>query len=273
VSFSLGKSFGSTMVGRAVTLGLLDVDDLVARFHPPAESGLHPDVRVRHLLTMTSGGTLVVKPSSKPPRRLDDDRPPGPGVEYQRTEVGERGSPDGYGVSIEPGSAFYYDGAPADHLSNVISAVAGMPAHDFMMNEVVARLGCETFRYQPEGVDAAGNVRFGGSILVSCRDVARLGQLYLQRGEWRGATLIAPSYIEAATSPSPKNPNYGYLWWLNAAGRLDDAPTNMFYAGGARGQYCIVLRDHDLVIATMGYGAEQLSLDGLWKGLKEVVPA
>lgn len=267
VSFSSGKSWGSTMVGRAYTEGLLGLDDLAARYHRAEASGLKPDVTIRHLLTMTSGGTLNVKPSSRPPRRLDDPAPPGPGVEYAWEKVGEKGSPPGYGVSIPAGSTFYYDGAAADHLADVIAAASGVSSHRFMLERVVAPLGCENFNYQPEGVDENDNVRFGGSITLSCRDMARLGQLYLNEGRWAGTQLVAADYVRQAITPSPLNPSYGFLWWLNSAGRTPLAPRSMFFAAGARGQFCFVLPETRTVIATMGFGAATLSADQAWAAL------
>mgnify|MGYP000870276501 CR=1 FL=1 len=272
VSFSSGKSWGSTMVGRAYTEGLLRLDDLASRYHPPAISGLKPGVTIRHLLTMTSGGTLNVKPSTRRPRKLGDTRPPEPGDEYKWTKVGERGSPEGYGVSISAGTQFYYDGAAADHLANVIHRATGQPSLDYMMEHVVAPMGCEHFEYQPEGIDKSRNVRFGGSILMSCRDLARLGQLYLNGGRWAGAALIDAHYIAGAITPSPLNPNYGFLWWLNVAGRIANAPRAMYYAAGARGQFCFVLPAHDMVIATMGFGEEQLTGEQAWDALAPILP-
>ncbi|RYG03580.1 MAG: class C beta-lactamase-related serine hydrolase, partial [Caulobacteraceae bacterium] len=159
VSFSSGKSWGSTMVGLAYTKGLLGLDDLAAVYHRPEISGLRPETTIRHLLTMTSGGTLNVKPSSRPPRRLDDARSPGPGVEYAWEKVGEKGSPSGYGVSLPAGQTFYYDGAAADHLADIVAAAAGVSSHRFMMEQIISPLGCEQFNYQPEGVDRNDNVR------------------------------------------------------------------------------------------------------------------
>lgn len=272
VSFSSGKSWGGTMVGRAYTQGLLKLDDLADRYHPSAVSGLKPEVTIRHMLTMTSGGTLNVKPSSKPPRRLDDPTPPGPGAEYEWQEVGEKGSPPGYGVSIPAGTVFYYDGAVADHLANVIAKVSGMTSHRYMMTEVVAPMGCETLIYQPEGIDKAGNIRLGGSILMSCRDLARLGQLYLNAGRWDGRQLIAADYIAEAISPSPLNPSYGFLWWLNAAGRVPNAPRSMYMAAGALGQYCFVLPEQGMVVATMGFGANSLTAAQAFDALGPALP-
>ncbi len=273
VSFSSGKSWGSTMVGRAVTQRKLAIDDLVSKYHSPQRSGFKPQTTIKHLLTMSSGGTMNMKPSSKPPKKLSDQSPPGPGVEYEWYKEAERGTPPGYGLTIQPGERFFYDGAPADHLADVIAAAVGKSSHRYMLEDVVAPLGCEHFSYQPEGVDKNDNVRIGGSILISCRDMARLGQLYLNRGRWNGEQLIDADYIQAAITPTPLNPAYGYLWWLNAPGRIAAAPRSLYYAAGARGQFCFTLPEHDMVIATMGFGAAQLSADAAWDALRKVLPA
>lgn len=273
VSFSAGKSWGSTMVGRAVTQGKLRLDDLASKYHPSERSGLKPQTTIKHLLTMSSGGTMNMKPSSKPPKKLSDTSPPGPGVEYEWYKQAERGTPPGYGLTIQPGEQFFYDGAPADHLADIVAAAVGKSSHRYMLEEIVAPLGCENFRYQPEGIDQNDNVRIGGSILISCRDMARLGQLYLNGGRWGDVQLIDARYIEAAITPSALNAGYGYLWWLNGAGRIAAAPRSMYYAAGARGQFCFTLPEQDMVIATMGFGAGQLSADAAWEALRPVLPA
>ena len=271
VSFSSGKSWGSTMVGRAQYLGFLHIDELASTYHPASVSGLHPDTTIKHLLTMSSGGTLRTKPSSLPPSRLDKPRPPGPGAEYEWHEAPEEGKPDGYGSTIEPGSAFIYDGAPADHLADIVANATGMSSYDFMMREVVARLGCRHFDYQPEGIDSNGNIRIGGSILMSCRDLARLGQLYLNKGAWGTGRILSEQYVTEATSPSQLNPAYGYLWWLNTEASAPQAPRTMHFAAGALGQYCFVLPDQDVVVSTMGFGRPGLSVEAAWDALAPAI--
>ena len=273
VSFSSGKSWGSTMVGVAQYQGLLDISDLVSKYHPAEASGFKPDTTIKHLLTMSSGGTMNMKPSSVPPKRLDDDTPPGPGAEYEWYEEAEDGTPPGYGRTIEPGTQFHYDGAPADHLADIVANAAGKSSHRFMLEEVAAPLGCENFSYQPEGVDHNDNVRIGGSIVLSCRDMARLGQLYLNGGVWGDQRLLDEAYIRAATSPSDLNPGYGYLWWLNGEGRVAAAPRSMYFAAGALGQFCYVLPEQNMVIATMGFGRPGLSNDAAWDALAPILPA
>jgi CubicO group peptidase (beta-lactamase class C family) len=272
VSFSSGKSWGSTLVGRALTDGKLSVDDLASKYHPAKVSGLKPQTTIKHLLTMSSGGTMNMKPSSVRPKKLNDDSPPGPGAEYEWYKEAEKGTPPGYGITIQPGDQYFYDGAPADHLADIITAAVGKSSHRYMIEDVVTPLGCENFSYQPEGVDKNDNVRFGGSILISCRDMARLGQLYLNSGVWDNKSLIDESYIRAAITSSQLNPGYGYLWWLNYTGRIKAAPRTMYYAAGARGQFCFTLPEQDMVIATMGFGAESLSADEAWAALAPALP-
>jgi CubicO group peptidase (beta-lactamase class C family) len=274
-SFSSGKSWGSSMVGVAVTRGLIKVDDLASRYHPAKESGLHPMTTIKHLLTMSSGGTLVRKPSTQLPRKLGDTRPRGAGINYRRAEKPQQGAPEGYGGSIIPGTMFFYDGVPADHLADVIAGASGMSSHAYITQYLLNPLGVEEFAYQPEGIDDNGNIRIGGSIELSVRDMARLGQLWLNKGAWDGKQLIDAQYIKDATTPSVNNPAYGYLWWLNRTHRVTKAPETMFFAGGAFGQYAFVLPEQNMVIATMGFSRESSPSQDpnlLWDALATTLP-
>ena len=256
VSFSSGKSWGSAMVGVAVTEGLIRVDDLVSRYHPVEKSGFNPEVTIKHLLTMSSGGTLVRKPSTRLPRKLGDTRPRGAGINYIRADKPEKRAPEGYGTAIAPGSMFYYDGVPADHLADIVANASGMTSHAYITGHLLDRLGVEEFAYQPEGIDDNGNIRIGGSIELSVRDMARLGQLWLNKGHWDGGQLVDAQYVQDSITPSANNPAYGYLWWLNSTLQQPKVPASMYYAAGAFGQYCFVLPEQNMVIATMGFSLE-----------------
>ena len=133
----------------------------------------------------------------------------------------------------------------------------------------------EEFAYQPEGIDDNGNIRIGGSIELTVRDMARLGQLWLNKGRWGGKPLIDPQYIVEATTPSDKNPDYGYLWWLNRTGQVKKAPASLFYAAGAFGQYCFVLPEENMVIVTMGFSLKAGPLqdpNNMWEILTSILP-
>lgn len=274
VSFSAGKSWGSAMVGRAVTEGLLKVDDLASKYHPPERSGLHPNTTIYHLLTMSSGGTLMAKPSSRRPDPLANPRPSQPGGGYVRKEKPDEGTPPGYGTTLQPGVKFYYDGEPADHLSDIVAAASGKPSLKYITEHLLEPLGVESFAYQSEGIDPNGNVRIGGSITLSVRDMARLGLLWLNMGRWDGRQLIDAEYVKQSVTPSKLNPSYGFLWWLNAAGRVKGAPQSMFHAAGAFGQFVFVLPEQNMVIATMGYDGTRNPqiLQDIWNAISPAVP-
>src|SRR5207248_10952810 len=127
-------------------------------------------------------------------------------------------------------------------------------------------LGIEnpTWETSPQGISAGG---FGLSIRTE--DIAKFGQLYLQKGKWQGRQLVPEAWVEAATArqtsngSSPKSDwdqGYGYQCWRcrNGAYRGD----------GAFGQYCIVLPEQDAVIAiTSGVKDMQGVLNVVWDKL------
>ena len=98
--------------------------------------------------------------------------------------------------------------------------------------------------------------------------MAKLGQLYLQRGRWGDEQLIPAAYVDEATSVQVPSPNedkvdwsqgYGYCFWMARHGYRGD---------GAFGQFCIVLPEHDAVIAiTGGTEAMQEVVDHVWEHL------
>ena len=87
--------------------------------------------------------------------------------------------------------------------------------------------------------------------------MARLGQLWLNGGRWDGRQLVDAAYVRESVTPSARNPDYGFLWWLNTTGRLPQAPCGMFNASGAFGQYVFVVPEAKLVVATMGFADPQ----------------
>lgn len=124
------------------------------------------------------------------------------------------------------------------------------------------------------------------------RDVARLGHLWLNKGDWNGTRIIDESYVDAALTPTfPKtNMAYGYLWWLNHDGglwrdtqkpagvhegkRIPKAPENLFMALGARGKLMMVLPDSDLVVVSLGEtDGTQQQLIQLWDAIETFLPA
>ncbi len=275
VSFSAAKSFASALVGIAVQNDLLAIEDQVSQYHSPEASGLRPGTTIHHLLTMSSGGTLVIKPSTRRPSRKTDNPPRGTGIDYMRVIKPENGTPDGYGTTLAPGKQFFYDGEPADHLANVLAAATGMSSRAYTWQALLEPMGIENFNFQPEGIDSQDNTRMAGSIEVSVRDLARLGQLWLNQGRWNGEQLVNAEFVRQAVSSSPTNPDYGFLWWLNTSGRpLPSAPSNLYYASGAFGQLAYVLPDQNIVIANMGFTPDRPPniTRNIWEAIQPGLP-
>jgi CubicO group peptidase (beta-lactamase class C family) len=97
----------------------------------------------------------------------------------------------------------------------------------------------------------SGGGHSGGGVFINTEDHARFGLLYLSQGKWNGKQIISPEWITEATSPSPANENYGYMWWLNPNGTnqgMGAISSNAFYASGFGGNYILIEPDHDLVL-------------------------
>lgn len=232
--FSLSKSFTSTAVGLAVADGKLKVDDLVLSFFPD-EAPKEPSanlraMRVRDLLTMSTGHHE--ENIAKFPYTADEsvvkaflDRP----------------------VPHKPGTFFVYNTPTTYMLSAIVQKVTGQTVLDYLRPRLFEPLGIEnpTWEASKQGISMGG---FGLS--VRTEDIARFGQLYLQKGQWQGKQLVPAAWVDAATARQMSNgssPNsdweqgYGYQFWRSRHG---------FYRGdGAHGQFCLILPQYDAVIA------------------------
>ena len=228
--FSLSKSFTSTAVGLAISEGKFSLDDEVLKFFPedaPAEpSNNLKAMRVRDLLRMGTGH------ETEPPRPADQS--------WKKAFLN-------HPVRFKPGTHFVYNTQATYMLSAIIEKTTGMSLLDYLRPRIFEPLGIvnPTWEKSPEGITAGG---FGLSIRTE--DIARFGQLYLQKGKWQGKQLIPEAWVEAATSlqiANGSNPNsdwdqgYGYQFWRCRNGA--------FRGDGAHGQFCVVLPKQDTVVA------------------------
>lgn len=251
--FSLSKSFTSTAVGLAVGEGGLSVDDPVLSFFrdvaPRRVSRNLAAMRVRHLLTMTTGHDVdTLEPIAS--RR---------GGDWVRAFLS-------LPVAHQPGSHFLYNTGATYMLSAIVQRLTGQTLLEYLtprLFEPLSIVGAE-WESCPRGINTGG---FGLS--VRTEDIARFGQLYLQRGVWEGRRLLPQRWVEEATAAqadnsSQSNPDwqqgYGYQFWRcrNGAYRGD----------GAFGQFCLVMPEQDAVLAiTSGVRDMQSVLDAVWECL------
>ena len=99
----------------------------------------------------------------------------------------------------------------------------------------------------------SGGGHSGGGLFISTEDHARFGLLFLNQGKWKEKQIISPEWIGEATTPSPANPSYGYLWWLNhpdSSRYVKEAGEDMFYAAGFGGNFIVILPQHNMVVVT-----------------------
>lgn len=251
--FSLSKSFTSTAVGIAVAEGRLSVDDPVLAFFP-AEAPCRPSanlaaMRVRHLLSMSTGHDHDTTPYLR--LRRDGDWP--------RAFLARP-------VAYEPGTFFLYNTGATYMLSAIVQRVTGQTLLDYLRPRLFEPLGIAnpTWETCPRGVNTGG---FGLS--TTTEDIARFGQLYLQRGAWQGRQLVPESWVAAASAKQIANDTniapdwqqgYGYQFWRCRHGA--------YRGDGAFGQFCVVLPEQDAVIAITGGTPDmQAVLDLVWAHL------
>ena len=250
--YSLSKSFTSTAVGLAIAEGKLSVDDEVLKFFPddaPSEpSNNLKAMRVSDLLRMSTGQ------ETEPPRK--PDRP------WTKTFLE-------HPVPFKPGTRFLYNTSATYMLSAIVQKATGETLFDFLRPRLFEPLGIEhpTWEASPQGITAGG---YGLSIRTE--DIARFGQLYLQKGKWQGKQLVPERWVEAATARQTSNGSdprsdwdqgYGYQFWRSRHGA--------YRGDGAFGQFCLVLPEQDAVIAiTSGVRDMQSVMNLVWD---ELLPA
>ena len=94
-----------------------------------------------------------------------------------------------------------------------------------------------------------GGAHWGGGIFISALDHARLGLLIGRKGEWNGRQLLSKAYIADMLTPSPTNPDYGFLWWLNRGrARFPNATEGSHFALGAGSNIIWIEPENDLVV-------------------------
>ena len=244
--YSLSKSFTSTAIGLAISEGKLSLNDEVLKFFPedapPEPSNNLKSMRVSDLLRMSTGQ------QSEPPRT--------PNQPWTKTFLA-------HPVPFKPGTHFRYNTSATYMLSAILQKVTGVTVLDYLRPRLFEPLGIPhpTWETSPQGISAGG---FGLSIRTE--DIARFGQLYLQRGKWQGKQLVPEAWIAAATARQTSNgsdPNsdwdqgYGYQFWRCRHGA--------YRGDGAFGQYCVVLPEQDaVVVITSGVNDLPAVLNLVW---------
>lgn len=258
--YSLSKSFTSTAVGMAVAENRLTVEDKVVSFFPKdLPTTVSPNLaamRVKDLLTMSTGHDKDTTPTL---RGSSDNT-------WVKSFLAQP-------VEHEPGTFFVYNSGATYMLSAIVQTLTGQTVLDYLKPRLFGPLGIEgeDWEVSPQGINTGG-----WGLRIRTEDIAKFGQLYLQKGVWNGKRLIAEAWINDATraevqskgGKGDKDANdwiqgYGYQFWR--------CRHDAYRGDGAFGQYCIVLPKEDAVVAiTSETGDMQAVLNAVWN---HILPA
>jgi CubicO group peptidase (beta-lactamase class C family) len=249
VLYSLSKSFTSTAVGLAMAEGKLSIDDPVLKYFPDDAPAQPSDklkvMRVRDLLTMSTGH------QSEP--KFTPDEP------WVKSFLA-------HPVEHKPGAHFQYN-SPATYMcSAIVQKQTGQAVLDYLRPRLFDPLGIEGAEWSasPQGVSVGG-----WGLFLKTEDIAKFGQLYLQKGMWNGKRVLPAEWIAQATAKQVSNGSdpakdwdqgYGFQFWR--------CRHNAYRGDGAFGQFCLVLPDQDAVVAITADARDmQAELNIVWDKL------
>lgn len=205
MTFSACKSITALAVGMLVDEGKLSLDDRLTEFFPdkitPVMRLRFKEITIRHLLTMTTGASFNEAESATETDWI-------------------RGYFSGT-VSPYPGKVFSYNSLNTYMLAAVVTRVTGGSLMEYLQPRLWGPLGITQVFWEtcPEGIEKGG-----WGLYLSREDLAKIGQLILQRGMWNGVRLVSDAWIIEATRFQTETPldcgdfNYGYQFWCSRQG-------------------------------------------------------
>ena len=147
----------------------------------------------------------------------------------------------------EPGTKWVYNSGGSQLMSEVIRSATGIHADDYARRYLFGPLGITSFHWKRTPTQHPDTE---GGLYLTPLDLAKIGQLYIDDGMWRGTRILPPGWAREATTrhvdhvaPGNANsPGYGYQWW-----RYDRRNTEVWAGNGFGGQFLIVVPQHRIV--------------------------
>ena len=257
VMWSTSKTFTSMAVGFAVAEKRLSLDDKVVSFFPddlPAEIPENlAELRVRDLLTMSVG----------------HETDPTGAIRNQagRWEKQFFAHP----IPHKPGTKFVYNSIATYMLSSIIQKVTGEKLVDYLQPRLFEPLGITGAKWEsnPQGVNIGG-----WGLYIKTEDMAKLGQLLLSKGAWKGKQILPESWVEEATTkkilqdPNVDPEKSDSDWKQGYCYQIWRSRHHSFRADGKDGQFIIVLPEKNaVVVLTAHIGNMQAELNLVWEHL------
>jgi len=237
-TWSVGKSITGTLVGIAAKDGLIrpDAPAPIPEWADAADP--RRAITLDALMRMASG---LYSPFAG--NRTD-------GVYFGGTAVTEETV--GLPLDVKPGTRFRYANNDILLVMRALRSALGEERYrDFPARALFAPLG---MRHSVAETDWRGNYVASSQMWTSARDLARLGQFYLDDGVWNGTRLLPEGWVKRLTTPSDPQPEgefgYGATFWLLSGS--PGVPADSFAAFGNRGQYVVVVPGRHVVIVRRG---------------------
>ncbi len=242
-SFSVAKSITSLLIGAAIKEGKIRcVDQPVGDFLPEYKDVLAARLTIRHLLTMSSGSDW--DESYANPLSVTTEAYYGSNLYKTATSAK---------IIKEPGTYHAYKSGDTELLGLIVEKATGKSLAAYAAEKLWQPLGAEQpalWSTDKKGGHAKAYCCFN----TNARDFARIGQLMLDSGRWKGAEIIDSAYYTQSIAPCmitdeselPCN-YYGYQWWLYPG------EEGVFYARGILGQYIIIIPSKKTVIVRLGH--------------------
>jgi CubicO group peptidase (beta-lactamase class C family) len=243
---SITKSVTSLLLGIAIDRGWVQGIDTPVLSLLPAYADLRSAamdrITLRHLLTMSAG------------LKWDENVPYS---NPENSEIQMDDAPDPYRyvltrpVDTPPGAIWNYSGGSTALISAVLHQATGK-TEDVLAQELL---------FDPLGISDVAWVRYPGNgeplaasgLAMRPRDLAKLGQLVLDRGMWNGKQVISTAWIDASITPQIQGPQlyfYGYQWWLGRS-LVNGHQVDWAVGYGLGGQRLFVLPELDMVVLVM----------------------
>ncbi len=252
MTFSVTKSFLSTVTGLAVDKGLITNETDLAKdyiWDGTFDGNHNSKITWQHLLQQNSdwSGELWGGKdwADRPPRKGDID-------DWKNREL------------REPGTVMEYNDVRVNVLAYSALQVWRKPLPQVLKENLMDKIGASTtwrwFGYDNawatiDGLkmkSVTGGGHSGAGLFISAEDMARFGLLFLNNGKWKNEQLVSQDWIERAVTPSKPNVNYGYMWWLNKKGprHWENVSEDIYYAAGFGGNFIVVDKKHNVVVVT-----------------------
>jgi CubicO group peptidase (beta-lactamase class C family) len=250
ISWSMGKSIASTLIGVLVQDGALTLD---APAPVPEWRGTRDprrEIRLRDLLRMSSGldfDNFGLNPATSYTAANEHFR-----IYFDAVDVAAHAVHQP--LRFAPGAVWRYrnsDPLTLMHIARQVVEGRGESFLTFPQRRLFDRIGARSFVLE---TDAWGNFIITGYDYGSTRDWARLGLLYLRDGLWEGERILPETWAEFVSTPAPGDESRGYggLFWLNRGGAMERLPADAYWAAGYMGQYTMVIPSRDLVVVRQG---------------------